>query len=143
MVDYLKYWRVVRYYVKKKYNITQAELEMLLFLRSEKYFSKDNFDEFDELLSWSKNRFEKLRKEGWIDSFRKKDGKRRAMYQLSYKAQRMITSVYKKLEGEEIPESKSSNPLFLEGANYTDKVYRNYIKKLNKAIRQQQHPSQK
>jgi hypothetical protein len=143
MVDYLKYWRVVRYYVKRKYNITQAELEMLLFLRSEKYFSKDNFDEFDELLSWSKNRFEKLRKEGWIDSFRKKDGKRRAMYQLSYKAQRMITSVYKKLEGEEIPESKSSNPLFLEGANYTDKVYRNYIKKLNKAIRQQQHPSQK
>lgn len=143
MVDYLKYWRVVRYYVKRKYNITQAELEMLLFLRSEKYFSKDNFDEFDELLSWNKNRFEKLRKEGWIDSFRKKDGKRRAVYQLSYKAQRMITSVYKKLEGEEIPESKSSNPLFLEGANYTDKVYRNYIKKLNKAIRQQQHLSRK
>jgi DNA-binding PadR family transcriptional regulator len=143
MVDYLKYWRVVRYYVKKKYDITQAELEMLLFLRSEKYFSKDNFDEFDELLSWDKNRFEKLRKEGWIDSFRKKEGKRRAIYQLSYKAQRMITSLYKKLEGEELPESKSSNPLFLEGANYTDKVYRNYIKKLNKAIRQQRHPSQK
>jgi hypothetical protein len=143
MVDYLKYWRVVRYYVKKKYDITQAELEMLLFLRSEKYFSKDNFDEFDELLSWDKNRFEKLRKEGWIDSFRKKEGKRRAIYQLSYKAQRMITSLYKKLEGEELPESKSSNPLFLEGANYTDKVYRNYIKKLNKTIRQQRHPSQK
>ncbi len=143
MVDYLKYWRVIRYYVKKKYDITQAELEMLLFLRSEKYFSKDNFDEFDELLSWDKNRFEKLRKEGWIDSFRKKEGKRRAIYQLSYKAQRMITSLYKKLEGEEIPESKSSNPLFLEGANYTDKVYRNYIKKLNKTIRQQRHPSQR
>ena len=105
MVDYLKYWRVIRYYVKKKYDISQAELEMLLFLRSEKYFSKDNFDEFDELLSWDKNRFEKLRKEGWIDSFRKKEGKRRAIYQLSYKAQRMITSLYKKLEGEEIPES--------------------------------------
>jgi len=143
MVDYLKYWRVIRYYVKKKYDITQAELEMLLFLRSEKYFSKDNFDEFDELLSWDKNRFEKLRKEGWIDSFRKKEGKRRAIYQLSYKAQRMITSLYKKLEGEELPESKSSNPLFLEGANYTDKVYRNYIKKLNKTIRQQRHPSQR
>lgn len=143
MVDYLKYWRVIRYYVKKKYNISQAELEMLLFLRSEKYFSKDNFDEFDELLSWDKNRFEKLRKEGWIDSFRKKEGKRRAIYQLSYKAQRMITSLYKKLEGEELPESKSSNPLFLEGANYTDKVYRNFIKKLNKTIRQQQHPSQR
>jgi len=143
MVDYLKYWRVIRYFIKQKYGLTQAELEMLLFLRSEKYFSKDDFDEFDELLSWNKNRFEKLRQEGWIEVFRKKEGKRRVVYQLSYKAQRMITTLYKKLEGEEIPESKSSNPLFLEGANYTDKVYRNYIKKLNKAIRQQQHLSQK
>jgi len=142
MLDYLKYWRVVRYFVKRKYGLSQSELEMLLFLRSEKYFSKDDFDEFDELLSWDKNRFEKLRKEGWIESFRKKTGNRRTVYQLSYKCQRMITTIYKKLEGEEIPESKSSNPLFLSGANYSDKVYRNYIKKLNKSIRQQQHLSQ-
>jgi len=142
MLDYLKYWRVVRYFVKRKYGLSQSELEMLLFLRSEKYFSKDDFDEFDELLSWDKNRFEKLRKEGWIESFRKKIGNRRTVYQLSYKCQRMITTIYKKLEGEEIPESKSSNPLFLSGASYSDKVYRNYIKKLNKSIRQQQHPSQ-
>ena len=139
MVDYLKYWRVIRYFIKQKYGLTQAELEMLLFLRSEKYFSKDDFDEFDELLSWNKNRFEKLRQEGWIEVFRKKEGKRRVVYQLSYKAQRMITTLYKKLEGEEIPESKSSNPLFLKNVSYTDKVYRNFILKLNQSIRQLQH----
>ena len=55
--DYLKYWRVVRYFVKAKYGITTAELEMLLFLYSEKYFSKDKFHEFDELISWNVNRF--------------------------------------------------------------------------------------
>lgn len=144
MIDYLKYWRVIRYFVKRKYGLSQAELEMLLFLRTEQYFSKDDFDEFDELLSWDKNRFERLRKDGWIESFRKKEGKRRAVYQLSYKAQRMLTSVYKKLEGEEIPESKSSNPLFLANVNYTDKLYRNYIKELNKSNRpqQQQRPFQ-
>jgi|TARA_R110001592_G_scaffold183939_2_gene427673 DNA-binding MarR family transcriptional regulator len=143
MVDYLKYWRVIRYFIKQKYGLTQAELEMLLFLRSEKYFSKDDFDEFDELLSWNKNRFEKLRQEGWIEVFRKKEGKRRVVYQLSYKAQRMITTLYKKLEGEEIPESKSSNPLFLKNVSYTDKVYRNFILKLNQSIRQLQHLSQR
>ena len=144
MIDYLKYWRVIRYFVKRKYGLSQAELEMLLFLRTEQYFSKDDFDEFDELLSWDKNRFERLRTDGWIESFRKKEGKRRAVYQLSYKAQRMLTSVYKKLEGEEIPESKSSNPLFLANVNYTDKLYRNYIKELNKSNRpqQQQRPFQ-
>ena len=55
MIDYLKYWRVIRYFVKRKYGLSQAELEMLLFLRTEQYFSKDDFDEFDELLSWDKN----------------------------------------------------------------------------------------
>jgi hypothetical protein len=142
MKDYLKYWRVIRYFIKIKYGLTQSELEMLLFLRSEKYFSKDDFNEFNELLSWDKRRFEKLRQLGWIESFRKRTGKRRAIYKLSYKTQRMITSVYNKLEGEEIPEEKKSNPMFLANVPYTDKVYRNYIKKLNKSTRQRPHPSQ-
>jgi len=142
MLDYLKYWRVVRYFVKCKYGLSQGDLDILLFLRSEKYFDKNDFDEFNELVSWDKNRFENLREQGWIESFRKRKGNRRAIYQLSYKAQRVITSIYKKLEGQEIPESASSNPLFLKNVSYNDKVYRNYIKKLNKSIRQQQHPSQ-
>ena len=112
MVDYLKYWRVIRYFIKAKYGLSQGELEMLLFLRSEKYFSKDSFDEYDELISWDKNRFEKLRKDEWIDVFRKKEGNRRV------------------------------NPMFLKNVKYTDKVYRNFIKKMNKTIRQQQRLSQ-
>ena len=39
--DYLKYWRVVRYFVKSKYGLTTAELEMLLFLNSEDIFSRE------------------------------------------------------------------------------------------------------
>ena len=142
MHNYLKYWKVVKQFIKTKYGISTSDLEMLLFLRSEKYFSKENFDEFNELFHWEKNRFERLKQEGWIDVFRKKTGNRRVLYQLSYKAQRMLTSVYKKLEGEEIPESKSSNPQFLADVSYTDKVHRNYIKKLNQSIRQQRHRSQ-
>ena len=142
MHNYLKYWKVVKQFVKTKYDISTADLEMLLFLRSEKYFSKGDFDEFNELFHWEKNRFERLKQEGWIDVFRKKTGNRRVLYQLSYKAQRMLTSVYKKLEGEEIPESKSSNPQFLADVSYTNKMHRNYIKKLNQSIRQQQHRSQ-
>ena len=52
----------------------------------------------------------------------------------------MINNVYKKLNGEEIPEV--TNPLFRHDASYMDKVFKNYIKKLNKTIKQQQHPSQ-
>ena len=80
MLDYLKYWRVIRYFIKSKYGLSQADLDILLFLRSEKYFDKNDFDEFNELVSWDKNRFENLREQGWIESFRKRKGNRRAIY---------------------------------------------------------------
>jgi hypothetical protein len=140
--DYLKYWRVIRYYVKAKYSISTGELDMLLFLYSEDYFSKDKFNEFDELLSWNVNRFDKLLRDGWIEVFRKRAGKTKGLYELSYKSKRMINSIYKKLNGEEIPSSEH-NPIFHRNVKYTDKVYRNFIKGMNKTIKLQQRLSQK
>ena len=78
--NYLKYWRVIRYFIKSKYNLTQADLDILIFLFDEGYFSKDKFKEFDELLSWNVNRFDNLLRDGWIEVFRKYDGKERFIY---------------------------------------------------------------
>ena len=36
--DCLKYWRVIRYFVKQKYGLTTGDLDMLLFLYSEDIF---------------------------------------------------------------------------------------------------------
>ena len=141
--DYLKYWRVIRYFVKAKYGLSTADLDMLLFLYSEKYFSKDKFGEIDELLSWDVNRFENLRHNEWIVLFRKRQGKKKALYEVSYKTRRMIGSIYKKLSGEEIPTSLSANPLFKRDVSYMDKVYRNMIKDMNAFTRQQRHLPQK
>ena len=141
--DYLKYWRVVKFYAQKKYKISTGELEMMLFLYSEKYFTRAKFKEFDELLSWDENRFEDLVNRKWIKSFRKGTGKYRAIYELSYKGKRMVINIYKKLNGEEFPENWRT-PMFLKGASYSEKVYRNMIKQMNKEIREQrQRPSQK
>jgi hypothetical protein len=137
--DYLKYWRVVRYYVKAKYGVSTADLEMMLFLYSEKYFDRDTFIEFDNLLSWDPKRFQKLLKEEWISVFRKRSGKYKTMYQLSYKAQRMVAMVYEKLNGEEIPVSNSQNPMFLKNVSYTDKRYRAMMQEMNDFIRQERH----
>ena len=100
--DYLKYWRVIRYFIKAKYGLSQAELDVILFLKSEGYFDKAKFEEFNELLSWNENRFDKLLRDGWIEVFRKRCGPTRAIYVLSYKAKRVCTSIYKKLSGEEM-----------------------------------------
>ena len=112
---------------------------MLLFLKSEGYFSKDKFKEFDALISWNVNRFDKLRRDGWIEVFRRRDGKRKALYQLSMKSKRVVDLVYKKLNGEELPMSDRQNPIFKNNVPYSSKVYRNFIKKMNAFIRQQRH----
>jgi len=84
--DYLKYWRVIRQYVKVKYGLTQSDLDIILFLNSEGYFNKDKFEEFDRILSWEVQRFDRLLRDGWIEVFRKRQGKIKGLYTLSYKA---------------------------------------------------------
>jgi hypothetical protein len=137
--DYLKYWRVIRQFVKIKYGLNQSDLDIIFFLYSELYFDRDKFIEFDNLLGWDKQRFEKLRQAGWIEVFRKRMGNRKALYQLSSKAKIMVRSVYNKLNGEEIPVSQSQNKMFARNVSYTDKRYRTMIKEMNSIIKQQRH----
>ena len=139
--DCLKYWRVIRYFVKQKYGLTTGDLDMLLFLYSEDIFSKDKFEEFDNLLSWDENRFKRLLRDGWIEVFRKSYKKHKTLYELSYKTNRVISGIYKKLSGEEIPTSQSSNPIFAKNVKFSDKVYKNMIIEMNAATRRQRYLS--
>ena len=141
--DYLKYWRVIRYFIKAQYGITTADLDMILFLNSEIYFGKDKFQEFNNLLSWDEGRFKRLLRDGWIEVFRKREGVHKTLYSLSYKTKRVVDSIYKKLNGEEIPTSQTSNPMFAKNVSYSDKIYRNMIIEMNKFIKQQRHHSEK
>ena len=48
----------------------------------------------------------------------------------------LINTIYKKVNGEEIAETATANPLFKNDVSYMDKVYRNMIKEMNKEIRE-------
>lgn len=138
--DFLKYWRVIRYFYKAKYNLGQGDMDMLLFLYSEKYFTKETYDKFNQVLIWDKNRFNRLKAKGWIVLFRKGGGKIKSLYDLSYKSKRMILEMYKKLNGEELmPTSPCYNPIFREKVPYSHIVYRNMIKEMNEATKQLLH----
>lgn len=135
--DYLKFWRIIRYYMKVKYGLTQSDLDMILFLYSEGYFSSLQFKEYGQIISWEMKRFTKLVRQGWIEVFRKRNGLERGLYQLSYKAKRVVSDIYLKLSGEEIPTTLGANPMFAKNVSYTDKVYRNMIKQMNEYQRAQ------
>jgi len=139
--NWLKYFRVVRYYVCKKHDVSLPDLEMLLFLYSEGLFTRSDFSEFEEIMSWDVKRFERLRNNKWIIMWRPAKGSEPALYEVSLRCKQMIISMYKKLSGEEfISENKYLNPIFSKDASYMDKVYRRAIKRLNQELRQRRAP---
>lgn len=135
--DYLKYWKVIRQFYKVKHGLSQAELDVLLFLFSEGYFDRDRFADFDSLLAWDKDRFNKMLNDGWIEVFRKRMNGKKSLYQISDKGRNIVMDIYRKLNGEEIPTSLSQNPMFQKNVSYSDKVYRNMVRDMNNFIRQQ------
>lgn len=140
--DYLKYWRLVRFYIKERYGLCQEDLDMMLFLYTEGYFRAKRFRDYEKIFPWDKERFFKLRKEGWIEIFRNGTGKKgdATLYHLTNKGARVVTKLYKYLNGEEeIPEDPKKNPMFKEDAGFVNKTCRYYITNLNKAKRQQRY----
>ncbi len=135
--NFLKYWRIVKYYVKRKYNLSEPDLEMLLYLYDEGRFDMDAFKEYSNIMHWDRNRFWKLKQKGFINVWREKNevSNRKAIYELSITSSRICNLVYKRLlQEEKISEDPRINPV-MKGNSYTDRVYRIAIKKMNQKIK--------
>lgn len=141
--DFLKYWRAIKYWACRKYNLKSGDLDLLLFLYSEMYFDKEKFEEFNNLLPWNRNRMKEMMDAGWIHAWREKKGHERPLYEITSKARAAITNIYKKVNRQEISESRTTNPMWYTDVKYADKVYRNFIKKMNIRIRQEKLLAQK
>lgn len=130
--NYLKYWRVIRYYIKNRYKLSDSELDMLLFLYDEDVFDKEKFNDYATLMSWDKRRFSSMVNKGYIKKWRdRKEYNRTNLYELTFTSKRIISHLYKKLMQEEIiSENPYRNEIF-KGSNYMDKMYKKIIKSMN------------
>ena len=130
--NFLKYWRVIKYYIKEKYEISSTELDMILFLYDENVFTKKTFNDFSQTMSWDKKRFTEMIKDGYIKKWRdRKETQRSNLWELTIKSKRICNHLYKKLMQEEIiSEDPYRNEIF-KGKSYMDKIYKNIIKKMN------------
>jgi len=130
--DFLKNWRVVRYYIQKRYNIKLSELEMLLYLYDENVFDKETFNDFAESMTWDKGRLSDLIDRELIQEWRPgKKAKHRRLWTLSQKAKLICSHTYKKLLGFELISEDPYRNKIMKGDNYMDKIYRSLIKKMN------------
>ena len=123
-----KYYRLVRKWASKTYDLKDSDLELLVYLDCKSRFTRNNFIDGSYTYSWDKNRWERLRKDGWIEVWRHRNRTtiKYSIYKTSFKCSQLISRIYRILLGEEdIPTSERN--IFFKNKSYTDKVY-------NKAI---------
>ena len=124
----LKYYRLVRKWACKTYELTDSDLELLIYLDCKERFTRKEFIDGTYTYSWDKNRWERLRQQGWIEVWRHRNRTsiKYSIFKTSYKCSQLISRIYRILLGEEdLPTSERS--VFYNNKSYTDKVY-------NKAI---------
>lgn len=127
-MNLFKYYRLVRKWACKTYDIKEADLELLIYLDCKKRFTRNEFIEGLYTYSWDKRRWERLRSAGWIEVWRHRNRLdiKYSIYTTSFKCQLMINRIYKILLGQEdMP--ITSRSVFYSNKTYTDKVF-------NKAI---------
>ena len=129
--SYLKYFRVARMYIQRKYELSLSELELILFLYDESIFDKQTFDGYACTLGFSTM--------NWIQKFEEREilkvwregTKEKKMYVLTHKYKMACSKLYKHLAGEAIPQNPQFNPIFKSNASFSDKMYAKLIKKMN------------
>ena len=127
-LNLFKYYRLVRIWACKTYTITVADLELLIYLDCKGRFTRNDFINGVYTYSWDKNRWERLRREVWIEAWRHRNRTtiKYSIFKTSFKCSQLISRIYRILLGEEdLPTSERSK--FFNNKSYTDKVY-------NKAI---------
>ena len=123
-----KYYRLVRKWACKTYDLKDADLELLIYLDCKSRFTRDNFIDGTYTYSWDKTRWDRLRQNGWIEVWRHRNRTsiKYSIYKTSFKCSQLISRIYRILLGQEDMPTSERN-IFFNNKSYTDKVY-------NKAI---------
>ena len=127
-LNLLKYYRLIRKWACKTYGLKDADLELLVYLDCKSRFTRNEFISGAYTYSWEKNRWERLRKAGWIDVWRHRNRTtiKYSIYKTSFKCSQLISRIYRIMLGQEdLPTSERS--VFYKNKSYSDKVF-------NKAI---------
>jgi len=111
----LKHYRIIRKWACKNNGLTDAELELLIYL--------------DCIGLFTKRRWAKLKQNDWIIVWRHRNRttQKYNIYKVSFKGQQLISRMYRIMLGEEdIPTSVRRNKI-MKGDSYINKVLQTSI----------------
>ena len=128
-LDYLADVGIVFRWAVKQYGLKRADLELLLYLHQFRFFTTKQFKDGELLYSWDKNRFTRLRRDGYFKKIY--EGNKRLgehdKYSLSNDTVRMLRRIDRILDGREDMPLTIRNKA-MSGKRYSDKVLSTAIK---------------
>ncbi len=133
-LNLLKHYRIIRKWASKNNGLTDADLELLIYLDCMKLFSRHDFEQGAYSYSWDNRRWNKLLQQDWIQVWRHRNRttQKYNIYKVSFKGKQLINRIYRIMLGEDdIPTSERRNKL-IKGDSYTDKVLTHAIYNVNK-----------
>lgn len=132
-LNLLKHYRIIRKWVCKNNDLTDAEFELLVYLDCIDMFTINDFKMGTYSYSWNTRRWSKLVADDWIVVWRKRNrtNQKYNIYKISFKGKQLIKRVYRIMLGEEdIPTSERRNKI-MKGNTYIDKVMQTSIYNVN------------
>ena len=122
-LNLLKYYRLTRKWVCKTYGLNDADLELLIYLDCKGRFTRNEFINGTYTYTWDKHRWERLKREGWIEVWRHRNRTtiKYSVFKTSFKCSQIISRIYRILLGKEDPPFTERN-IFNKNKSYTDKV---------------------
>ena len=133
-IGLLKHYRIIRKWACKNNDLTDAELELLIYLDCIDLFTKKDFEIGAYSFSWNNRRWSKLIQNDWIQVWRHRNRttQKYNIYKVSFKGKQLISRMYRIMLGhDDIPTSERRNKL-IAGDSYTDKVLTQAIYNVNK-----------
>jgi len=132
-IGLFKYYRVVRKWACKTYKLNDADLELLVYFDCLGRFTRNDYIKGTYIYSWDKHRWERLRNDGWIDVYTKRNHTtvKYNIYKVSTKCKHLISRIYRILLGQEdLP--TTSRSVFNKNKSYSNKVFNAAIDNMHK-----------
>jgi hypothetical protein len=133
-IGLLKHYRVIRRWACRNNDLTDSDLELLIFFDCLDLFTKQDYMMGTYAYSWDSKRWNNLLKEGWITVWRERNRttQKYNIYKVSFKCKQLINKMYRIMLGEEdIPTSERRNTI-MRGKTYSDTVLQKAIDNVNK-----------
>jgi len=133
-IGLLKHYRTIRRWACRNNDLTDADLELLIYFDCMEFFTKNDFKIGTYAYSWNNRRWNDLLMKGWITVWRERNHttQKYNIYKVSFKCKQLISRMYRIMLGaEDIPTTPRSNKI-MKNNTYTDIVLRSAINNVNK-----------